>query len=101
MLETVSGELRREFPGLRGFSVRNLKYMRVFAREWRGNAIGQRLVAQLPWGHNIVLLESVSSVGERLAYALADMKRPAGVSTYQLGLPSPEVLQERLMVELK
>ena len=74
VLETVSDELRREFPGLHGFSVRNLKYMKVFAREWRGNAIGQRLVAQLPWGHNIVLLESVSSVGERLAYARLALK---------------------------
>ena len=74
VLETVSDELRRGFPGLHGFSVRNLKYMKAFAREWRGNAIGQQLVAQLPWGHNIVLLESVSSVGERLAYARLALK---------------------------
>jgi len=69
ILDTVSKELREEFPDMEGLSVRNLKYMRSFAREWRGNAIGQQLVAQLPWGHNIVLLEKLKSSSDRITYA--------------------------------
>lgn len=34
-LDTISEQLRRELPGLRGFSVRNLKNMRTFYEEWK------------------------------------------------------------------
>lgn len=36
VIERVSEQLRKELPGLRGFSVRNLKNMRTFYEEWRG-----------------------------------------------------------------
>ena len=34
-LETISEQLEKELPGLRGFSARNLRYMRMFYEEWR------------------------------------------------------------------
>ena len=33
-LETISQQLEKELPGLRGFSARNLRYMRMFYEEW-------------------------------------------------------------------
>ena len=33
-LKVISDQLQRELPGLRGFSERNLKYMRTFFEEW-------------------------------------------------------------------
>lgn len=36
-LKVISGQLQRELPGLRGFSERNLKYMRTFFEEWGGD----------------------------------------------------------------
>ena len=39
------------FPGMRGFSTRNLKYMRQFAARYQHVEFGQQAVAQLPWGH--------------------------------------------------
>lgn len=33
-LRTISEQLQKELPGLRGFSERNLKYMRTFFEEW-------------------------------------------------------------------
>lgn len=33
-LETISEQLEKELPGLRGFSARNLRYMRMFYEEW-------------------------------------------------------------------
>lgn len=59
-----------------GLSPRNLKYMRAFAKAWPGPAIVQQLVAQLPWGHNIRLLEALKHPEERVCRGrLADPGR--------------------------
>src|SRR5690606_25825509 len=52
VLSRLSADLRTEFPGVKGFSPANLTYMRRFAEAWPDpDAIGQRPVGQLPWGH--------------------------------------------------
>lgn len=51
------------------FSPRNIKYMRKFAETWADEIIVQRLVAQLPWGTNIVLLDKLRTNDERMWYA--------------------------------
>ncbi|MCE5237022.1 PDDEXK nuclease domain-containing protein [bacterium] len=71
VIDRLSADLRREFPDLKGFSVRNLKYMRAFAEAWPEEAIVQQLVAQLPWGHNVRILDGTSGVEERLWYVKA------------------------------
>ena len=71
VLERLSEDLRRAFPDMRGLSVRNLKYMRDLAREWPEGSIGQQLVAQIPWGHNIRLLQKVKDPQEREWYIRA------------------------------
>ena len=50
-------------------SPRDLKYIRAFTEAWPGQAIVQQLVAQLPWGHNIRLLEALKAPEERAWYA--------------------------------
>jgi predicted nuclease of restriction endonuclease-like (RecB) superfamily len=35
-IEALSGQLHKELPGLRGFSARNLKNMRIFYEQWKG-----------------------------------------------------------------
>jgi len=57
------------FPEMKGFSKTNLKYMRMFAEAYEGSEIGQQLVDQLPWGHNVLLISKLSSVECRLWYA--------------------------------
>ena len=59
LLEQLSHDLQNSFPGARGYSVRNLKYMRSFASFYVMNSIRQQPVAQLPWGHIITLLQRV------------------------------------------
>ncbi len=39
-LKTISSQLQRELPGLRGFSERNMYYMKAFYEEWSGNLVG-------------------------------------------------------------
>ncbi|MEP6560272.1 MAG: PDDEXK nuclease domain-containing protein [Nakamurella sp.] len=69
IIDRLSSDLRARFPDVRGYSPRNLKYMRAFAVAWPDPAIVQRSVAQLPWRHHIALLEKLSHPEERLWYA--------------------------------
>jgi len=54
VIEHLAADLRREFPDMKGFSLRNLMYMRAFAEAWPEEAIVQQVAAQLPWFHNCV-----------------------------------------------
>jgi len=69
VIETLSRDLSRDFPDVTGFSARNLKYMRAFAEAWPDERIVQASLAQLPWYHDIALVEKVKSESERLWYA--------------------------------
>jgi predicted nuclease of restriction endonuclease-like (RecB) superfamily len=69
VVDQLARDLKKAFPGLVGFSARNLKYMRAFAEAYPDKSIVQRSVAQLPWRHNIALLEKLKSPEERLWYA--------------------------------
>ena len=69
VIDRLTVDLREAFPDMKGFSARNLKYMRAFAAAWPERATVQRTVAQLPWRHIIALLEKVKSQEERLWYA--------------------------------
>ena len=57
------------FPEMKGFSPRNLKYMCAFAEAWPNSEIVQQAVAQLPWGHNVVLLDKLPGPEARRWYA--------------------------------
>ena len=68
VIDRLAADLRRSFPEMTGLSPRNLKYMRAFAEAWPDEAIVQQLVAQIPWGHNVRLLDHVKDRGEREWY---------------------------------
>jgi len=59
VIDRLSVDLQRAFPEMRGFSPRNLKYMRAFAAAWPDRAIVQQVVAQIPWSHNCILLNKI------------------------------------------
>lgn len=68
VVDRLAADLRAAFPGMRGFSPRNLVYMRTFAGAVEGQ-VAQQAVAQLPWGHITVLLDKLHNTGEREFYA--------------------------------
>lgn len=86
VIDRLAADLKTEFPGFKGLSVRNLKYMRSFAAAWPGfvivqplvaqlqnndhreYTIMQPLVAQLPWAHHLVLLNKAATPELRLFY---------------------------------
>lgn len=68
VIDRLSADLRAAFPGMQGFSSRNLKYMRAFAEAYPDEAFVQQVAAQIPWFHNCVLLDRVKDDGEREWY---------------------------------
>lgn len=54
---------------MKGFSPRNLKYMRAFAESYPDEPIVQAVLAQITWYHNVALIEKLKSTEERLWYA--------------------------------
>ncbi len=69
VIERLALDLRAAFPDMKGFSPRNLKYMRAFAEAWPDGEFVQQAAAQLPWGHNLVLLDRLDTPDERRWYA--------------------------------
>lgn len=67
VINRLAMDLKAEFGTGRGFSPRTLRYCRTAARVY-DDAVGQQLVAQLPWGHVTVLLDTVPDHELRLWY---------------------------------
>jgi len=68
VIDRLADDLRRAFPDMSGFSPRNLKYMRAFAEAWPDGQFVQQVVAQIPWGHNVRILDHVKGPAEREWY---------------------------------
>lgn len=69
VITRLSKDLKQEFPDIKGFSARNLGYMKSFAEAWPDAAILQEALAKIPWYHNITLLEKLKDPEQRLWYA--------------------------------
>jgi predicted nuclease of restriction endonuclease-like (RecB) superfamily len=59
VIDRLAADLREAFPEMRGFSPRNLKYMRSFAAAWPDRRFVQQAAARIPWFHNCLLLDRV------------------------------------------
>lgn len=68
VIEHLSKDLKSNFPEMKGFSSRNLKYMRQFAELYPDLEFVQQAVAQLPWGHNVYLMNFIQDQDERSFY---------------------------------
>lgn len=86
-LRQMSRDLKDEFPNLKGFSRRNLELMRQWVLFWNSNGkqlvspiakqaasqlnsddFVRQLVAQIPWWHNILIIQKIRDVPEALFY---------------------------------
>jgi len=76
VITQLERDLKKEMPDLEGFSRRNLYRMRLLYLTYRdqGEFVPQ-LVAQIPWGHNIVLMEKVKDPAEREWYAQQSLEQ--------------------------
>lgn len=69
VIQQLSKDLKQSFPKMKGLSERNLKYMRQFAQTYSDFEIVQQVVAQIPWGHNCLLMSKLEKESARLWYA--------------------------------
>ena len=109
VVEKLSSDLKREFPEMKGFSSRNLKYMRAFASAWPEIEFVQEVLAQITWYHNIALIEKISDAESREWYAHAaiqhgwsrtilvhqietklHLRQGKAVTNFERTLPSPQ-----------
>jgi predicted nuclease of restriction endonuclease-like (RecB) superfamily len=109
VVERVATDLKEAFPDMKGFSARNLKYMRYFAEHCPDILIGQQPAAQLPWFHIVTLLTKVSDPSDREWYAIQAaslgwsrvtlelniqnrllQRQGSAISNFALRLPAPD-----------
>jgi predicted nuclease of restriction endonuclease-like (RecB) superfamily len=68
VIDRLARDLRAAFPDMKGFSPRNIKYMRAFADAYAEEQFVQQVAAQIPWFHHCVLLDKVKNPSEREWY---------------------------------
>lgn len=68
VVEQLADDLQNEFPGVRGFSVQNLWYMRQFYLEYRGDEKLQPLVGEISWSKNLIIMARSKGPLEREFY---------------------------------
>ena len=99
-VENLAADIKISFPDASGYSVRNLNYMAKFAVAYPDDEFVQQPVAQIPWGHNITLLDKLSDNEERLWYAekIAENGWSRNVLVHQIesGLYQRQVLAEKV-----
>ncbi len=56
IVETLAKDLQKEYPGIKGFSVQNLWYMRQFYVNYKNSAKLQPLVGEISWAKNLIIM---------------------------------------------
>jgi len=68
VVEQLARDLRREFPDVKGFSARNLWDMRRFYLVYNDHPNLRQAVAEIPWGHNLAIINKVKDTSQRQWY---------------------------------
>ncbi|WP_293133489.1 PDDEXK nuclease domain-containing protein [Microcoleus sp. bin38.metabat.b11b12b14.051] len=110
VVEQLAKDLQAEFPGISGFSDRNIWNMRNFYTTYSQNEKLQPMVAEIGWTHNGVILEKCKpdenpAIGIILCksknktiveYALRESNKPIGVATYKIVSTVPQEFKNQL-----
>jgi predicted nuclease of restriction endonuclease-like (RecB) superfamily len=67
VIDRLAKDLKQEFPEMKGFSSRNLKYMRAFAEAWTDEQIVQQLAAQIPLEAELATVEMIETESNDLS----------------------------------
>jgi predicted nuclease of restriction endonuclease-like (RecB) superfamily len=87
VVERLARDLQNAFPDMKGFSRANLLYMPAFAEAYPDGSIVQQIAGQIPWGHNVRILDHskepggvlgtpyLISFGNRIKYGVPRIKK--------------------------
>ena len=67
-IDSLAKDIKIAFPNVKGYSVRNLKYMSKFAATYPDRQFVQTVSAQIPWSHNVAILDKVKDPDQRIWY---------------------------------
>ena len=89
-IDNLTRDIKLAFPNIKGYSVRNLKYMRKFAEFVSDEEKVQTLSAQLTWSHNTHLFDKVKTFEEYIWYAKQTLENGWSLSSleYHVGTKS-------------
>jgi predicted nuclease of restriction endonuclease-like (RecB) superfamily len=74
VVDELAAAIAREYPGLRGYTRRNLFRMRQFFEAYRAATKVSPLVTQLPWTHHLIILSQTKHAPEREFYLLTAIR---------------------------
>lgn len=74
VVENLSRDIQKEFPGIKGFGVSNMWDMARFYAEYQSNEFLQPLVGEISWSKHIVILTKCKETRQRQFYILATKK---------------------------
>ena len=99
-VENLAADIKLSFPAMKGYSVRNLKYMATFAARFSSDEIVQAPLAQITWYHHITLMDKTKEPTEHIWYAEQAAKNgwSRNVLVHQLesGLYQRQALTEKV-----
>jgi len=96
VVEILASDLQKEFENTDGFSARNLWNMRMFYLQYRNNEFLLQAVAEIPWGHNLLIMNKITDQNEREYYIKATIEN--GWSRNVLGLQIKSNAYQRHML---
>lgn len=99
VVEILASDLQKEFENTDGFSARNLWNMRMFYLQYRNNEFLLQAVAEIPWGHNLLIMNKITDQNEREYYIKATIEN--GWSRNVLGLQIKSNAYQRHMLTAK
>lgn len=74
VVDELAAALARRYPGIRGYTRRNLFRMRQFFEVYRGRKKVSSLLTQLPWTHHVIILGQAKPPETREFYVAAAIR---------------------------
>ena len=84
-VENLSKDMKMRFPSAKGYSVRNLKYMKKFAQTFTEDDVDEYGLGRITWSHHQILMSKVSNREEYIWYLEKTLEHKWSVDD----LPSP------------
>jgi predicted nuclease of restriction endonuclease-like (RecB) superfamily len=75
VVDKLSIDLQTEYPGVKGFSLRNIRRMKYIHEKCIEHSILPQAVAKLPWGHIDFVFTKIKKTDEILFYLQASVER--------------------------
>ena len=95
-IENLARDIKLDFPNTKGYSVRNLKYMRKFAEFVDDKAKVQTVSALLSWSHNTLLFDKTKSLEEYLWYAEQTIENGWSLSSLEYHVDAKTYIRQEL-----